>query len=249
MLPGGMMPVTQLVAMIRSSPPKSAAGLLMAMPAERLPVVTAAMRPADVARLVPALRPESQRQLVHALGPDHLFEVIRTVPLEQATALLALVPPERLAPVVAGLSDSALAALLGSLPAAERQRIESVADPRREHRVLGLAYGDAIARALVRGNLEVTAERDTLLITKARWRVAVAARHGDDGRVAVRDAEDTAYRCRATGALAVTDVPAADDVLRYCREAREDGRPLSAVTWVDERHDGNLIRSVVSLFQ
>ncbi|MFG2045038.1 magnesium transporter MgtE N-terminal domain-containing protein [Dactylosporangium sp. NPDC048998] len=249
MLPGGMMPVTQLIAMIRSSPPKSAAGLLMAMPAERLPVVTAAMRPADLVRLVPALKPEARRGFIQSLGPKHLFEVIRGMPLDEAAVLLPVVPTERLGPVVAGLSDGALAALLDGLPPDQRQRVESVADPRREQRVLGLAYGDAVARALARGNVQVVWQDDGLLVTKARWRIAVAARHGDDGRVAVRDAEDTAYKLRADGALAVTDVPATDDVLRYCKEARADGRPLETVTWVDDRHDGHLIRTLVSLFQ
>src|SRR4051812_13003171 len=98
MLPGGMLPVTQVVAMIRSSPPKSAAGLLMAMPAERLSIVVAAMRPADLIRLVPALQPAARRSLLQVLGPEHLFEVIRSAPLDQATALVPMVPAERLGP-------------------------------------------------------------------------------------------------------------------------------------------------------
>ncbi|WP_432992757.1 magnesium transporter MgtE N-terminal domain-containing protein [Dactylosporangium sp. CA-233914] len=249
MLPGGMMPVTQLVAMIRSSPPKSAAGLLMAMPAERLPVVTAAMRPADLVRIVPALRPEARRGLIRALGPEHLFEVIRGVPLDEAAGLVPMVPTDRLAPVVAGLSDSALAALLGGLPQDQRQRVESVADPRRERRVLGLAYEDSVSRALARGNLQVGRQDDVMVVTKGRWRIVVAARHDDDGRVAVLAAEDAAYTVRADGVLAVTDQPTAGEVLQYCQGARDAGRPLETATWVDERHDGHLIRTLVSLFR
>ncbi|WP_432840811.1 magnesium transporter MgtE N-terminal domain-containing protein [Dactylosporangium sp. CA-092794] len=249
MLPGGMMPVTQLIAMIRSSSPKSGAGLLMAMPADRLPIVTAAMRPADLIRLIPAIRPEARRSLIQALGPEHLFEVMRGIPLDAAAGLVPLIPTERLGPVVAGLSDSALAALLGGLTPDQRQRIESVADPRREQRVLAFAYGDAVSRALLRGNVKVTQQDDSMIVIKSRWRIAVAARRGDDGRVAVRDAEDTAYKLRTDGALAVTDVPAAGDVLQYCKEARADGRALETVTWVDDRHDGHLIRTLVSLFQ
>ncbi|WP_433062283.1 magnesium transporter MgtE N-terminal domain-containing protein [Dactylosporangium sp. CS-033363] len=244
------MPVTQVVAMIRSSSPKSAAGLLMAMPAERLPIVTAAMRPADLVRLVPALRPDARRGLIRALPETHLAEVISGVPPKEAAALLPMVPTERLVPVVAGLSDGALAELLGGLPPEQRQRVESVADPRREQRVLGLAYGDAVAAALERGNLTVQRGPDTLLmVTKGRWRIAVAARHGGDGREAVRDAENLAYQAKTNGALAVMDGFAAGDVVRYTRETRAAGRPLEIVTWVDERHDGHLLRAVVTLFQ
>ena len=45
----------------------------------------------------------------------------------------------------------------------------------------------------------------------------------------------------------MTDRPA-DDVLRYCREARQQGRPIEAVAWFDDRHDGHLKRALVSLF-
>lgn len=48
------MPVTQLIAIIRSTPAQGAADLLKAMPADRLGVVIAAMGPADIARLLPA---------------------------------------------------------------------------------------------------------------------------------------------------------------------------------------------------
>jgi hypothetical protein len=249
MFPGGTMPVTQLIAMIRNSPPRSAAGLLMAMPAERLPAVAAALRPADLVRLIPALKPEARRGLIQALGPEQLFDVISGVPVDEAAVLVPMVPSERLGPIVAGLSDGALAALLGGLPPDQRQRVESVADPRRERQVRDLEYGDAVTRALVRGNFQVTRHNDSMLVTNARWRIAVAARHGDDGRVAVRDAEDTAYKLRTHGALAVSSVAAADDVLRYCRQSRADGRPLETVTWVDERHDGHLIRALVSLLR
>jgi hypothetical protein len=245
-----MTPVTQLIAMIRSSPPKSAVDLLMSMPAERLPVVTAAMRPADLVRLLPAFKPEARRTVVRTLDPKHLFDVIHAVPLDEAAALIPIVPTESLAPVVALLSDGALAALISGLAEDQQQRVESsFGDPLRERRVLALVYGDAVTRALIRGNVQVTRHDDSILVTKDRWRIAVAARHRDDGRLAVRDAEASAYNLRANGALAVTDVPAADDVMQYVNQARADGRPLETVTWVDARHNGELIRALVSLFR
>jgi hypothetical protein len=244
-----MTPVTQLVAMLRSSPPKAAAALLMNIPAERLPVVAAAMRPAEVVRLVPALKLEARRGLVQALEAKRLGEVFRGVSPDQAVALVPMVPSERLVGLVAELPDATLAYLLAGLPPGQRQRVEAVADPRRERRVLGLEYGDSVCRALVRGNLQVAQQDDCLLVTKDRWLIAVAARHGDDGRVAVRDAEDTAYRLRADGALAVIDEPAADDVVQYCRQARAEGRPLEAATWVGDQHDSGLIRVLVSLLR
>ncbi len=67
------MPVTQLVAMIRSSPPKGAAGLLMAMPADRLPLLAAQLRPADLARAGTAIYVE---------GLANTPDVVRTVTID-----------------------------------------------------------------------------------------------------------------------------------------------------------------------
>src|SRR5690242_1930655 len=99
MLPGGMMPVTQLVAMIRSSPPKGAAGLLMAMPADRLPLLAAQLRPADLARLVPALGASARRDLVAAVTDERLPALVAP----HAEALVPAVPTARLGAVVAAM--------------------------------------------------------------------------------------------------------------------------------------------------
>src|SRR5438552_646225 len=121
MLPGGMMPVTQLVALIRSSPPKGAAGLLTAIPADRLPVV--------------------------------------------------------------------VAALLGRLPEHGQHAVFAVMGRRRGYAVRSQMYVNDVADALARANADVGVPDGTpneiLLVHKLGWRIAVAARYGDDGRVAV----------------------------------------------------------------
>lgn len=246
MLPGGMMPVTQLVAMIRSSPPKGAAGLLMSMPADRLPLLAAQLRPADLARLVPALGAPARRDLVAAVTDERLPALVAA----HAVALVPALPTARLGAVVAVMPDEALAALLDALPAEERRRVTSVTDPRRERGVRGLQYRTQLCDALGRANVRIAAAPElpagTWSVTGLRWRIAVAAGFGDDGSHAVRDAEDAAYRLRADGALAVIDGPAAAGVLAYCRSS---GRPVDVVTWADTRHDGHLTRALVGLFQ
>lgn len=240
------MPVTQLVAMIRSSPPKGAAGLLMAMPADRLPLVAAQLRTADLARLVPALGASARGDLVAAITDERLPGLVAA----HAEALVPAVPTARLGAVVATMPDEALAALLDALPADERRRVTSVTDPRRERGVRRLQYQTQLLQALGRANVRVDATPGVpagcWLVTGLRWRIAVAAGFDDDGRCAVRDAEDVAYRLRADGALAAIDGPAAADVLAYCRAS---GRPVDVVTWADVRHDGHLTRALVALFQ
>jgi hypothetical protein len=246
MLPGGMTPVTQLVAMIRSSPPKGAAGLLMAVPADRLPLLAAQLRPADLARLVPALSAAARRDLVAAVTDERLPGLVAA----HAVTLVPAVPTARLGAVVAAMPDTALAALLDALTPPDRQRVTSVTDPRRERGVRAMQYHSQVLTALGRANVRVAEvsppPAGSWLVTGLRWRIVVAASFGDDGRSAVREAEDTAYRLRADGALAVIDGPAGADVLAYCRTSP---RPVDVVTWTDDRHDGHLTRALVRLFQ
>jgi hypothetical protein len=248
MLPGGMMPVTQLTAMLRGSSPKAAASLLLAMPTERLPTIVAALRPGDLARLVPAMPPRDRGTVIAALTPEHLLGLMTTTTVEQAAVLVPDVPTERLAAVADRLSDERIAALLARLPRDEQTRLRTVTNPERARPVLALAYERDVAEALARANVEVAIPpgeaHGIMMVTGLRWRIAVAARYGDDGCVAVRDAEDVAYRLRAHGALSITDLPPADEVVRYCREARSVG----AVTWTGSHDDGRLARALVTLF-
>ena len=247
------MPVTQLVALIRSSPPKGAAGLLTAIPADRLPVVVAAMRPADIGRVLPATRADVRGSLVELISAAQLTELLQTAPTDQAVVLLSALPPERLGTVVDDLDDHVVAALLGRLPEHGQHAVFAVMGRRRGYAVRSQMYVNDVADALARANADVGVPDGTpngiLLVHKLGWRIAVAARYGDDGRVAVRDAEEGAYRLRATGALAVTDHQTAEDVVRYCHESQRQGRPIDAVVWADTDHDSPLKRTLVRLFQ
>jgi hypothetical protein len=248
-----MMPVTHLIAMIRSTPPESAVGLLTAIPADRLPVVMAAMRPADIARLLPATRSDFRGKLIEVLSANQLIELVRAMSTDQAVALLSTLSHERLSSVVGGLPDKVVSALLSTLPANRQTALLAVMDPRQVRAVLSRMYEHDVAQALVRSNAEVTvpdgAPFGILLVQTLGWRIVVAARYGDDGRVAVRDAEEAAYRLRASGALSVTNHQPAEDVVRYCRESQRQGRPIDAVAWTDTRHDSPLKRTLVSLIR
>jgi hypothetical protein len=251
-LSGEMMPVTQLIMTIRSTSPQNGAGLLMAMPAEQLPVVVAAMASADLARLLPAARPDLRDRLLHAAGTEQLVDLVRHGPLDQAVAVLTPLPDERLRAVAQRLPDQVVSALLTAMPRERHGALLGGPDPGQTTAALSPVYRREVADALARANTAVSvpagAPEGILLARTLGWWIVVAPRYGDDGRVGVRDAEDAAYRLRASAALSVTDRPPADDVLRYCRQARQQGRPIEAVAWLDDRHDGQLKRALVSLF-
>jgi Mg/Co/Ni transporter MgtE len=248
-----MMPVTQLIAMMRRTPPQSAVGLLTAMPADRLPVVIAAMAPPDVARLLPATGPDLRDALIDALSASRLAEVMQAVPTDQAVAVLRALPPDRLRAVVDGLPDESVSVLLATLPKDRQAALVDGMDPHRVYAVLSRTYEHNVAQALRRSNADVTVPDDApggiLLVQTLGRRVAVAARYGDDGRVAVRDAEDAAYWLRASAALSVTNHQPREDVVRYCHESQRAGRPIDAVAWIDTWQDSALNRTLVRLFQ
>jgi MgtE-like protein len=248
-----MMPVTQLIAIMRSTPPESAVGLLTAMPADRFPVVVGAMGPADIARLLPVTPLDLRDALIDALPASQLTEVMRAVSTDQAVALLPTLRPERLRAVVDGLPDDSVSVLLATLPKDRQAALVDVMDPHRVYAVLSRTYEHNVAQALRRSNADVTVPDDApggiLLVRTLGRRIAVAARYGDDGRVAVRDAEDAAYWLRAGAALSVTNHQPREDVVRYCDDSQREGRPIAAVAWIDTWQDSALKRTLVRLFQ
>jgi hypothetical protein len=248
MLPGGMMPVTQLVAVVRSTPPKAALGLLLGLPADRLPVVLAELR-TDVARLLPVAGPTESDRIVSALTDEQLVELIQSMPDDQARTVVSGLPTDRLPHLIDRLPVSALS----SLPDDQQQALVTSMRPDQARDVMSTTYERGVMDALVRANTEVTippeAPPGILLVHVLDWWVTVAARHGDDGRVAVRDAEDAALRMGTHAALSVTTNEPAQDVLRYCAQARRQGWSITATMWHDERHDTLLKRSLVSLLR
>lgn len=253
MLPGGMMPITQLIAMVRSTPPRQAVGLLAAMPADRIPVVVAELTTADLIRLLPAASGDLRARLMGLLSTEQLADLVRALPTAEAVDMLSKLPLDQVRAVADRLPQPTLAALLSALPTEIQTELLSVMRPQQAQAAWAGTYQREVAEALARANAEVSIPADAppgiVLVQLFGWQITVAARRDDDGRVAVRDAEDAAYRLRANAALAVTDYQPATDVLDYCDEARRQGRPISAVGWVDNRHDGYLKRALVSLVQ
>lgn len=251
---GGMAPVTQLVAMIRSTPARNAVGLLAGTPADRMPHVVAALTPRDIARLLPAMRPEQRESLTVLLSAEQVIGLIELMPTAQAVTLLTSLPVERMPAVCGPLSDQLVLALLAAeLPTDRREAVQAAVNPRQLRMALSVEYERDVVAALGRTNVEITVPQDapagTLMVRALGRHISVAIRYGDDGRMAVRDAEAVAYRIRAAGALAVTNEQPAEDVLRYCHDTRLQGRQIGAIAWVDGRHDGLLKRALVSLVQ
>ncbi|WP_326553021.1 magnesium transporter MgtE N-terminal domain-containing protein [Micromonospora sp. NBC_01813] len=248
-----MMPITQLIAMVRSTQPRQAVGLLAAMPADRIPVVVAELTTADLIRLLPAAGNDLRARLMGLLSTEQLADLVRALPTAEAVSMLSSLPLDQVRAVADRLPQPTLAALLTSLPAEIQTELLSVMRPQQAQAAWAGTYQREVAEALARANADVSIPADAppgiVLVQLFGWQITVAARRDDDGRVAVRDAEDAAYRLRANAALAVTDYQPANDVLDYCDEARRQGRPISAVGWVDNRHDGYLKRALVSLVQ
>ncbi|GAB7046907.1 hypothetical protein JCM9534A_20330 [Catenuloplanes indicus JCM 9534] len=253
MLMGGMMPVNQLIVMIRNSPPANGVTLMKGMPPDRLPVVVKELTPADLARLLPAMAGDYRDRVVGMLSDAQLVGLAGKVPPESAAAALRTLPEDRLVAIVDRLPGPVSSALFGSLPSAVQPDVLSKLDPRQAQAAVAPHYERAVADALARANTEVMIPHSgpggVLLVPLFGRRVAIAARHGDDGRVAVRDAEEAAYHHRAHAALAITDLPAADDVLAYCSQARREGRALDTALWAGDRHDNSLKKALVGLFR
>ena len=252
MLPGGMAPITQLAAMIRHSPPPAAISMLAGLPAERLGALVAAMSPAELARLMLGGKPEGRARLLEMFGDREIVRATAAITAEQSAAVLAGLPTARLRGLMGELPDPVKSALLTVLNDKQRDELLGGLEVGQAQGLRTSLYEQAVVGAMRRTNAEVTVPPGApagIMCLRAFGRlVAIAVRQGDDGRTGVPAAEDAAYRLRAHGALFVTDHPIDPQVRRYCGEAREQGRPLSAVTWADERDDGNFKRTLATLF-
>ncbi|MFI5845246.1 magnesium transporter MgtE N-terminal domain-containing protein [Catenuloplanes sp. NPDC051500] len=239
--------------MIRSSPPANGVTLMKGMPPDRLPVVVKELTPADLARLLPVMQGDFRSRVVGMLSEAQLIGVAAKLPPDAAVAVLRALPAERLVPLAGRLPAAVATALYDTLPAKVQPDVLSRMDPRQAQAAVAPHYERAVADALARANAEVliphSGPAGILLVPLFGGRVAVAPRHGDDGRVAVRDAEEAAYHHRANAALAITDVPVAEEVRAYCAQARRDGRTLDTAFWGSDRHDSTLKRALVGLFR
>jgi hypothetical protein len=110
-----------------------------------------------------------------------------------------------------------------------------------------LAYERDVSAALRRNNADVAvpagAPRGILLATIIGRLIAVATIVGDDGRAALRDAKEAAYRLKTVGALAIIDQAPAADVAQHCRTTSR----IDVVTWSGAHDDHYLKRSMVGL--
>jgi hypothetical protein len=252
MLPGGMMPIVQLIAIVRSVPPQHAANLLRELPEDRLLAIVAGIGPSGVARLLTGANAEVSATLIGTLSESQLFDVLRTQSESESTRLLTWLPEPRLRAIVATMRDEKIVALLGALPESRQATVLEAMDPERRHAILSRKYEHEVADALLRANVEVSVpdqEPPGIMVAQGLGRrIVVAAGYDDDGTSSVPAAEACAYRLGANAALSVTSLRPSDAVAGYCRDAQAQGRPLDAVTWTGERHDGQLKRMLVSLF-
>ncbi|MEV0902028.1 hypothetical protein [Actinoplanes sp. NPDC049802] len=252
MLPGGMMPITQLAVMIRQSPPQSAISMLNGLPQERLAAVTAAMTAGELARLMLAGKPGDRARVLETFTDQDVIRAAAGITPDQAATVVAELPDTRLRRVFGELAEPVRSAVLSRLPGERRDELLSTLGGNRAHDARFELYVRAVTGALQRTNADVAVPDGApvgILCVRAYQRlIAVAAHLGADGRAGVAAVEDAAYRLRAGGALLVTDEPVDAEVRRYCAEARDRGRPLHTVAWADQRDDGQLKRTLAALF-
>ncbi|GIE74848.1 hypothetical protein Aph02nite_07980 [Actinoplanes philippinensis] len=252
MLPGGMMPITSLAVMIRQTPPQSAISMLNGLPPDRFAAVAEALGPADLARLMLAGKPGSRGRVLQMFADKDVVRASAAVPAVQAAPLLAEVPADRLRRLFPELPEAVRSALLSTLPSERRDDLLGELDAGHAQNVRARMYVAAVTDALRRFNADVrvpeNAPEGIMYVAAYHKVVAIAAHLGDDGRTGVPAAENAAYWLRSHAALSITDRPIDPQVRRYCADAREKGRPLTAVTWADERDDGPLKRALASLF-
>ncbi|WP_433789961.1 magnesium transporter MgtE N-terminal domain-containing protein [Actinoplanes sp. CA-252034] len=238
--------------MIRQTPPQSAISMLNGLPADRFTAVADALSPADLARLMLAGKPGSRGRVLQMFVDKDVVRAGSAVRAGDAAAMLAELPADRLRRIFRELPEAVRSALLATLPEERRDDLLGELDEGHAQHVRTRMYVAAVTDALRRFNAEVGVPEnapDGILYVSAYHKVvAIAAHLGDDGRTGVPAAENAAYWLRSHAALSITDLPVAPEVRRYCADAREKGRPLTAVTWADPRDDGPLKRALASLF-
>lgn len=247
------MPIVQLIGIVRGVSPRQAVDVLGGVPQDRLTAVLDALGPAEIARLLSAASGQFHATLIEALSEARLLDVLRTQSDANATSLLTGLPDARLEAVIATLPDSVVVMLLTTLPEHRQSRLLDAMTPEQRATVLSRQYENAVADALARANMDLSIPagqpHGTVLAQGLGWRIAVTAGYADDGTAAVHDAESAAVRVGANAALAVTQLRPSDSVVAYCRHARELGRPVDVVMWSGRPHDGQLKRTLASLFQ
>ena len=248
------MPVTQLVAMLRGTAPQHAAGVLLAMPTDRVNAVLTAMQPADIARLLSGMKAGQRNTVLSMLTIEQIIGVLRTMPVEHAAGLLAGMPKERIVEVIDGLPPKAVPVLMEAMPPEFRAALLDEMDPYQADGTMSTMYQRGVAQALGRTNVQITypnGEQDpTLLVQTFERLIVVAICYHDDGALSqreIRTAEDTAAWMRANGTLVVTNAQLTQEAIGYRSEARSRERLVDVVTWLDPRHDGALQRALVSL--
>jgi hypothetical protein len=254
-LPGGMMPITQLVAMLRTTPPQHAAGVLLAMPMDRINAVLGAMKPVDVARLLIGTKPPQRNTVLGLLSIEQIIGVLRTLPVEHAATLLAGLPKDHIVAVIDGLPPKAVPVLLEAMPPEFRAALLGEMDPYQADGTLTTMYQRGVAQALGRTNVHITypnGDQDPTLLVQTFERLIVVSicYHDENGALSqreIRSAEDTATWLRAHGVLVVTNAPLTQEAIGYRSDARAMDRLVDVVTWIDNRHDGMLQRALVSL--
>ncbi|WP_113701835.1 magnesium transporter MgtE N-terminal domain-containing protein [Nonomuraea lactucae] len=251
---GGRMPVAQLVTMVHGLPARQAADLLMSLPADRLDATLAAMRLADIVKVLEAVQPDRQDGILAKLSPEQIAGLLRSVPAGQAARLLSSLPRDRIVAVAKGLPASEVPMLLEVLRPEHQEAVLEAMDPQWAGKVVARRYERGVAQALARTNVKVASldggQSDALLVEVLDRFIVVTVHHHEHGLLTLHDlrkAEETAHRTQARGALAVSNVPLSREVVEYHREALRWGRLINAVTWVDPSHDGLLARMLVGL--
>ncbi|MFD1369256.1 magnesium and cobalt transport protein CorA [Actinoplanes sichuanensis] len=252
MLPGGMMPITQLAAMIRRTPPQSALSMLNGLPADRFVAVSEALTGAELAKLMLSPKPGGRERVLQMFGDKDLVRACSAVGTGQAVGLVGELPPDRVRRVFRELAEPVQAALLDTLSGERRDELLGELDVGRAGEARSQMYVRGVTEALRRFNADVTvpdrAPAGIMYVSAYHKVVAVSALLEDDGRAGVTAVEDAAYWLRAHAALSISGLPIDPAVRRYCADAREQGRPIGAVTWIDERDDGPLKRALAALF-
>jgi hypothetical protein len=176
------------------------------------------------------------------------------VPVGQVARLLPSLPRDRMLTLVRDMPAAEIPALLEVLDPVHQDMVLEAMDPYWAGKFLATRYQRGVAQALDRTNVQITSPRggpgDTLLVKVYSRFIVVTVHYQEHGQLRIHDlqkAEKESDRAQAGGALAVSNVPLAEGVSAYCREALRRGQLINAVTWVDPRDDGVLARVLVGL--
>jgi hypothetical protein len=248
-----MAPLDDVIARIMSAGAMEAANMLLTLPASQWRAVVVAIGPAQAARLLVNARVDRMADLVTNIGFDLLPAVLAQLSMRQLADVISELPFELALRVAEQLPPSLRAELLLALPTQQRVALQAALPPPPGPQEGAEEYLRQVEASLARIASSVSwldRAAGALVVEVFGRPIQVLVRYRVTGSLPEEElhAVVRAVDWRQAGALIlVTNVNASPALMAAQRELVRLGYPLDVLTWLDERNDGELKRTLVRL--